>query len=479
MLNISKNIGLSIVTFISQMVSGSAIFVIFARLMNLNDFGLISFGTTLAGLIAVISEFGFSLMAQRDIPQDRYPFNRYVYNTILQKVVISFIALICGVLYLLILSKDDNLEIGLIFLVFAILTSKVMFFGAIFRSKNKFQIETFSALLYSSVITIIVVIYYFLEISVYSIAWGLSLARLIQLIILLIYFYKEFGINDFKYDKTIQQYLFKNSFSFGLLYIIGTFYFSIDSLFIAYYSDNNKLAIYQSFFKIITLMLTINELISNVFLPYLASLYIKKNNDFIYQSSEINKVVISLGLIMFVFINLFAEDVLRLLYADKYLDALIITIPLSLVLFFRITASVYALILTITNNQSKRVIIVLISLIVNVGLNLVFIPKYNFVGAAYVSFITLFVLSTLYFSYSYRVTGSTLINRKVMLVSLLTLSLVILKNLFELKTSFIESAILFLGWLFSFIYIFDKKQIKNYLDRTLKKTMSYGRYKPE
>ena len=479
MFNISKNIGLSIATFISQMVSGSAIFVVFARLMNLNDFGLISFGTTLAGLIAVISEFGFSLMAQRDIPQERYPFNRYIYNTILQKVVISFIALIFGVLYLLILSQDDNLEIGLVFLIFAILTSKVMFFGAVFRSKNKFQIETFSAILYSSAITIVVVIYYFLEISVYSIAWGLSLARLIQLIILLIYFNKEFGISDFKYDKTIQQYLFKNSFSFGLLYIIGTFYFSIDSLFIAYYSDNNKLAIYQSFFKIITLMLTINELISNVFLPYLASLYVKNNNNFIHQSSEINKVVVSLGLIMFVFINLFAEDMLRLLYGDKYLDALIITVPLSLVLFFRIIASVYALILTITDNQSKRVLLVFISLIINVGLNLVFIPKYNFVGAAYVSFITLFVLSSLYLFYGYRITGSTLLSRKTIILTLLTLSLVILKSLFDFKTTFFESLILFSGWSFSFLYIFDKKQIKDYLDKTLKKTILYGRYKPE
>ena len=78
MSSLANNIGLSIFTLLNRVISGSVVYIVLTRLMSLNDFGVLSFGTTLAGLLIVVAEFGFSLMAQRDIPQKRFDFKDYI-----------------------------------------------------------------------------------------------------------------------------------------------------------------------------------------------------------------------------------------------------------------------------------------------------------------------------------------------------------------------------------------------------------------
>ena len=54
----------------------------------------------MSGIMTVISEFGFSLMAQKDIPQKVFFLNKYVFNTLIQKCIFSFFTLCIGFIYL-------------------------------------------------------------------------------------------------------------------------------------------------------------------------------------------------------------------------------------------------------------------------------------------------------------------------------------------------------------------------------------------
>ncbi|WP_304236037.1 oligosaccharide flippase family protein [Jiulongibacter sediminis] len=446
MFNIATNIGISLLTLTSQVVSGTVIFVLLARMMTPNDFGLISFGSVFAGLIAVISEFGFSLMAQKDIPQKKYSFQQYIFNSISQKTIISCVTILLGLTYLKTFFVNDNVVIGSIFLFGGILTSKIMYFGAVFRAKNMFSIESISFFIYALLSVLTIILTHLLSLNVYQIAWCLFFSRLLHLISLIVFFVKKFGLLKFQFDRSIQRYLFKNSYSYGLLFIIGTFYFTIDSQLIVYFLGNESLAIYQSFFKIVTLVLIINEIFSNVFLPYLSSIYEQKGK-FFEGAKKANVLVFMLGLITFVFVNFFSEYILTSLYSDKYIAALKLAFPLSGMLYFRILASIYAVVLTISDNQNRRVIIVLISLILNVTLNIYVIPKFGILGAAYVSFFTLFVLFCLYFLFSYNLLKESLIDFSLVRFSFFTISVICFLKISGLNFGLTFSIIAFLFWL--------------------------------
>ena len=112
-------------------------------------------------------------MSQRDIPQNRFDLNRYVFNTLLQKVVLSVLAIIGGFIYLNMLFTGPNFKIGLIFIANAIVTSNNMYLFSVFRAKNKFKVETVFSLLYAVVLVVVIVVFYALDLSVYFIAYGL------------------------------------------------------------------------------------------------------------------------------------------------------------------------------------------------------------------------------------------------------------------------------------------------------------------
>jgi len=458
MSSLAKNLGFSIASLLSRIVSGSVVYIVLARVMSLDDFGLLSFGATLAGLITVIAEFGFSLMAQRDIPQKRFDFSAYVFNTFIQKFGFSALALIGGILYLLFFYSGLNVTIGIIFVINAIVTSGNMYFFAVFRAKNMFKIESWLAMLYSVILVIIVLLYFWLKTDLLFIVYGLLFARFLQFIVLVFIFLRKFNLS-YKIDNTIQKYLFKNSFSFGTHYIIGIFYFSIDNQMIAYYSGNEQLAIYQAFFKIVLILLMINSLLESVFLPYLSSMFRNGNRNFNNIAKLINKVIVSLGLLLFVFFVLFASDIITLLYSDKYLPALVITLPLAFVLLFRIISTVYSVVLTISDNQNLRVITVFVSLVVNVVLNFIFIPKYGFVGAAYVSMVTHFVLIGLYIYFGYEQLKSLLLELKIIIFGLISIILVLVLFYYKISFSFAQSVMIMVLWFIMLLFIYKKKQL--------------------
>ena len=133
----------------------------------------------------------------------------------------------------------------------------------------------------------------------------------------------------------------------------------------------------------------------------------------------------------------------------------------SFVLLFRIVASIYAVLLTISDHQNIRVLIAAVSLVTNVLLNLWLVPIYGFIGAAYVSMITHFVLVSMYVYFSVKYNGSILIDMKIGVLVMVTIILVIVLRGFNLETSTLNYIILMLVWLSSIFLVYNKKQFNH------------------
>ena len=267
---------------------------------------------------------------------------------------------------------------------------------------------------------------------------------------------RQFGIPNCAINKTIQRYFFKNSFSFGIHYIIGVFYFTIDNQLVYYYSGSEALAIYQAVFKLIFIFLSIGELLNNVFIPYLSSKFHYKNESFKSDASISNKTLIILGLILFMVINLFGEYALNVLYGDKFIDGYNIILPLSFVLLFRISTAIYAVFLTISDHQNIRVFIVVMSLLINVILNILLIPLYGYTAAAYVSMITHIFIVISYLFFSYRYLKSLLVSHDIIFLILITISILIIIKFYNSSNNYLLTFGAFFIWLM-ILMVFIKK----------------------
>ena len=160
--SIINNIFLSISSYGIKLFSTVLIYIVFAKILNISDYGLLIFGISFSGIMIVVSEFGFSLMAQKDIPQKKFETNIYVFNSLIQKLYFSIISFFIGFVYLYFIVDSNNFLVGFVFLLNSIITAYVMYFISVFKAKNLFRIELKSSLIYFLSILVILIINYFI-----------------------------------------------------------------------------------------------------------------------------------------------------------------------------------------------------------------------------------------------------------------------------------------------------------------------------
>lgn len=394
---VSKNIFWSSLSAALQIYTGGIVFILMARMMSIEDFGLLSFGFSLGTLLATCLDFGQSLMIMKDYLQEKFNSNRYVLNSMAQKLILIVVFGSVFLLYLYSFYSGEWVAIGGRFVIFAIISAYVLYLQAILRVKNRFRDSTFSVVAYALVISAVVAMYFFDQLTTLQFVGMMIIGKFLQLLLTLSMCREIFQRNWF--SMPIQKHILRNSWSFGAHFIFGTFYFTIDTQIIALLLDAKEVALYQAVFRIIYIFLIVSDIASNVLLPYLSSRYAKNENIGIL-SANILYLLLIIGSALFLFFTSFHKEIITLLYTDKYESAYALAFPLSIVILLRTAASIYGSLLTISDNQINRVKVVFLSMVLSVTFNFLLIPPAGILAAAWVSVLVHAALLAGYFLYS-------------------------------------------------------------------------------
>jgi len=382
MATVSKNLFWQTVAAFLQIYTGGVIFILLAKMLPIEEFGMLSFGFSFATLLATCLDFGQSLMIMKDYPQKLFKPAAYVLNSMAQKLVLILFFGGAFLLYLLSFYEGAWLAIGRLFILFAILSAYILYLQALLRIKNRFKDSAFSIIMYAILVSIAVGLIYLERISVIQFIWGLILCRLSQLFVTLV-LCKDIFVRNW-YSSKIQKHLFKYSWSYGAHFIFGTFYFTVDTQIIALLLNAKDVALYQSIFRIVYIFLIVSDVASNVLLPYLSSKFaLKRSIDEL--SSNILYLLLILGSVLFLFFSLFYKEIIAILYTAEYVSAYPLVLPLSIVILLRTSSSIYGTLLTISNNQVNRVKIVFLSMLTSILLNFLIIPLFGIEGSAWTS----------------------------------------------------------------------------------------------
>ena len=167
---------------------------------------------------------------------------------------------------------------------------------------------------------------------------------------------------------------------------------STDVLFISAYDTFESVAYYSIAVKLATVTALALISVNIVIAPKIASIYNDKNFSqlklILKKATRIN-VVISLPII--VLLLLFSEHVLST-FGSNYILAKNALLVLLIAQFFNSVTGPSALYLNMTGRQKKLNVILVISLLINVVLNIILVPDFGMLGAA-ISTTTSFVIS--------------------------------------------------------------------------------------
>ncbi|WP_179353362.1 MATE family efflux transporter [Winogradskyella vidalii] len=157
---------------------------------------------------------------------------------------------------------------------------------------------------------------------------------------------------------------------------------SVDILLLTKYGTFEQVAYYAVAVKLATItslaLLSVNVIIA----PKIAEMYANGNNNGLKTLlRNSNRLILTLSFPAIAFIAFFSEWILNL-FGDEYVVA---QIPLLIILFgqfFNSLCGPVGIYMNMTGKQNKLQRMLIFGLLVNVVLNVIFIPKYGMIGAA-------------------------------------------------------------------------------------------------
>lgn len=346
-----KNIAFMGISTLVRLVFGLLTFAIMARLLGPNEFGVLMFWLSVATLLSLVANYGFTPYVLREIGADRTSA-----NTVMGEVL-SAKMLVCGVIVLGSLLNfpliAENVRAIFLLMTLAMLVDSVTdFLNVGYRATNRFSAETRIATIASICQFFIVAgaIWYRSEILIAASAFLAS-----RILVLLITWADQAQYFARLRPSPASQALgrlkaaFSYAYDFGLQSLIG----QVDSLVLNYFVGPVAVGLHQAGIRIFLGGGQIANVLGNVFIPKLSSLQ-SEPLAFNRQAHMLQTAFLGSGAAFGLTLAIGADPIVQLLYGSAYL-ALVPMLPwFGLLFFVRFFAAAYGVLLTSAGKQSLR-----------------------------------------------------------------------------------------------------------------------------
>ncbi len=372
----------------SRILINLVVGIVIARKLGPSDFGTYNYSIALVTIFQPLIDAGLNaLLVKRFVN-----FNRNKYSILgtsyLIKLAVSII--VFGIIYV----SFVNTSIGSDALILLVISFSIIFYPSNvlefwFESQTKIKYNAIArilAVLFSSILKV-AALFSNSPLFYLAIAYTLDFV-FFQLIIFYIYSIKEGPILRFKFEKKLAKSMLSESWPLIFSGLAAIIYFKIDQVMLARMIGDKEVGIYSSAARISEVWYFIPIAITNSFFPEMLRIMKKGElafNDFIQRTSNI---LFLAALSIAIIVTLLSDFLITIIYGIDYIDSsqiLKIHIWCGIFYFFYPLFNKY---IVVKNILKYSYITQISGALVNVGLNLIFIPKYGGKGAAYASLIS-------------------------------------------------------------------------------------------
>ncbi|MGY0393731.1 flippase [Fusobacterium sp. SYSU M8A802] len=323
-------------------------------------------------------------------------FNRVVYNVTFFKNTIAILLFSIPIIYKFFYRIDDTLFYLLLFICLDnILTTST--FGI--ENFFEFKLESRRIVVSNNIVKIISYILQYigmiLNLGIIYIPGIRCIGSLIRVLILK-YQYKKVYLDKIKYKKEkIDLNLIISIIDEGkflwLTFISFLIYTQMDKIMIEYYLGVEDVGIYSIGVQLSGILAILIGPIQNSLFPKLLELY-KEDYKKYYNFYLLSNTMITQFYLVITFISILViKYTFNYVYSKEYTGAIAVYSILAFSIFFKANGSLQTGHMTIKNITKKSFYKTLLSLVVNIILNMILIPKLGINGAAIATLVTQFI----------------------------------------------------------------------------------------
>lgn len=394
--------------------SGSTfiIYIILARELGADNFGLLGSSLSTIVIFTLLSGFGISQFWLKIFGQEGWSAVRWIKPSLRFVLFTIFLTLSVFIIWIFLGPNDLKTQnILLILIVFMLAQLSVALVGSKLQLEEKYTTlalwQLGSNLLRLIIISLLVYIFHY-KLSVIEVAYIYASVGLLY-IILGIYQLILFSKGKFKLvgHKKIKDKLntipsvkdiFSETWAFGMASVFAFVYVQSDIIMVKYISGNTEAGYYNISFVIMTAIMILPTVLFSKFLLPKYHRWANHDRKKFYQAYKQGNIAMFLaGTFIMIVLYLLSDWSVPLVFGDEYVNAIILvdvlayTIPIYFVAY-----SVGATLVTAKHMRLKVILMGSVALI-NIFLNSLLIPIYNAYGAAIATLISNILLLIMYF----------------------------------------------------------------------------------
>ncbi len=357
-------------------------------------------------IFSIISDLGVYQILLRELSQKEDEREKILGNIYFWRIISSFsiffLAAIIGFCfpYGQIVKYAIVIEAARSF-VYAIRT----FYVTDFKLKLRMDIASYGEILnrISFILLLFVVFYY--NLNFVTIFIFIFLATVIDYLWVAFYFRKISDKIKPRFDSQYLKLFLKESLPVGVSVFLGMLHFKGDTLLLSILKSPEDVGIYSVGYRILENVVMLPGLFLAIIFPKLSQLAINRKKDLAIFFNKTVKILIIAVLPISLFLIVLAPWIVTLIAGPEYSAAIWITRILSLAVIAIFLSAPYIQLLIAARKQNILAWISLVTVIVNLGLNLIFIPKYSYQGAAVITLLTEILLAILVIIASQKLTN--------------------------------------------------------------------------
>jgi O-antigen/teichoic acid export membrane protein len=182
----------------------------------------------------------------------------------------------------------------------------------------------------------------------------------------------------------------KESYPMGLSAIITFLYFKMDTILLSVMKSSTDVGIYNGAYKVMENITFFPSMLVGLVFPIMAANIFSDRAQFENVSNKTFKVLLIIVVPLVVGTLFLSQGIVRLIGGVGFSQSAVVLRVLILALACIFFSNLSNTILISGNLQKKLMAVLAAAAVLNIGANLLFIPRYSYMAAAYMSFLTEF-----------------------------------------------------------------------------------------
>jgi len=361
-----------------------------ARYLGVAGFGILSFAVAFTAIFAVFGDLGLSTLTVREVARDKSLAPKYVANVSMMKIIL--VAITFGLIALtinLMGYPEETIKVVYLLALSVIFAAFTQIFYSIFQAFERMEFQSIGQILSAALILGGVIFVIKHGLSVIGFAYLYFIASVIALgysfAVMKLKFSNPASASTAKvmeFDWSFWKLVLREAWPLGVIAVCVIIRLKVDTVLLSVMKDDSAVGLYNAAYRIIDISTVIPGMFMAAVFPVMSRYHQNSASAFNFVYEKSFKYLLALALPMALVVTLLARPIISLVFGSQFIGSIG---ALQILIWAGATMYVSMLVGTAfvtANKQMLSMKLVIVSLILNIVLNLILIPKYSYIGAA-------------------------------------------------------------------------------------------------